>query len=59
MMSNLISEFLVSKAIHAVAYNVSLLAASIESNVEKLGHELRDMSHEVDLLTVQVSANVL
>lgn len=43
------------QAIHAVAYNVGLLAASLESNVSKLGAEIKDMSDEIDVLTVQVS----
>jgi hypothetical protein len=42
------------KAIHAVAYNVGLLAASLESNVSKMGAEIKDMADEVEVLTVQV-----
>ena len=37
-----------------MAYNVGLLAASLESNVSKLGADIKDMADEVDVLTVQV-----
>ena len=42
-----------------MAYNVGLLAASLESNVSKLGAEIKDMSDEVDVLTVQVFKKML
>ena len=37
-----------------MAFNVGLLAASLENNVAKLGVEINQLNNEVDLLTMQV-----
>jgi uncharacterized protein Yka (UPF0111/DUF47 family) len=48
----------VVQAIHAVAYNVGLLAANLESNVSKLGSEIKELDQQVDLLTMQVTFQI-
>jgi len=55
---NSINVVIVVQAIHAVAYNVGLLAANLESNVSKLGSEIKELDQQVDLLTMQVTFQI-